>query len=68
MEMWVVAPPHPSTRLEEASPSDNSSSGFLGYNDECPHIKEVSSYELILDFNCIVHLLNVYTFIFRFKS
>jgi hypothetical protein len=25
-----------------------------GYNNECPHIKEVSSYELLLDFNCLV--------------
>jgi hypothetical protein len=51
MEMWeVVAPP---TRLEEAS-SDDSPSASSGYNDECLHIKEVSSYELLLDFKCLV--------------
>jgi hypothetical protein len=42
----------PLTRLEEAS-SDSSSSSS-DYNDECPHIKEVRSYELPLDFNCLV--------------
>jgi hypothetical protein len=42
----MVAPP-PLTRLELASSHDSSS----GYNDECPHVKEVSSYELLLDFN-----------------
>jgi hypothetical protein len=77
MEMWVVAPPPPVrlvaplpslTRLEVASSSDNTPSGYLGYNDECPHVKEVSSYELLLDFNCLVQLVNVYTFFFRFKS
>jgi hypothetical protein len=45
---WVVAPPR--TRLELAS-SDSSS---LGYNDECAHVKEVSSYELLLDFNYLI--------------
>jgi hypothetical protein len=52
MEMWEVSPPPP-TLLEEAS-SDDSPSASLGYNDECPHIKKVSSYELLLDFNCLV--------------
>jgi hypothetical protein len=52
VEMWVVAPPL-LTRLKEAS-SDNSPSISSGYNDECPHVKEVSSYELLLDFNCLV--------------
>jgi hypothetical protein len=66
--MWVVAPPPPPTRLDVASSSDDSPSDSLGYNDECPHVKDVSSYELLLDFNCLVELLNVYTFIFRFKS
>jgi hypothetical protein len=51
VEMWKVSPPP--TRLEEAS-SDDSPSASSGYNDECPHIKEVSSYELLLDFNCLV--------------
>jgi hypothetical protein len=50
--MWVVAPPPP-TRLEEAS-SDDTPSASSGYNDECPHIKEVSLYELLLDFNYLV--------------
>jgi hypothetical protein len=63
----VAPPPPPLTRLEEAS-SNDSPSAPLGYNDECPHIKEVRSYELFLDFNCLVQLLNVYTFIFKFKS
>jgi hypothetical protein len=49
----LVAPPPPSTRI------DNSSSDSSGYNDECPHVKEVSSYEL-LHFNCLVQLLNVH--------
>jgi hypothetical protein len=62
----VVAPPL--TRLEVASSSDDSPTNSSGYNDECPHVKEVSPYELLLDFNCLVELLNVYTFIFRFKS
>jgi hypothetical protein len=57
VEMWVVPPP-PLTRLEEAS-SDVSSSASSGCNDECPHIKVVSSSELLLDFNCLVQLLNV---------
>jgi hypothetical protein len=63
VEMWVVAPPPPArlvapppppTCLEEASSSDNPPSDSSSYNDECPHIKEVSSYELLLDFNCLV--------------
>jgi hypothetical protein len=68
VEMWVVAPPPPLTRLEVASSSDDSPSDYSGYNDECPHVKEVSSYELLLNFNYLVQLLNVYTFIFIFKS
>jgi hypothetical protein len=51
VEMWEVPPPP--TRLEEAS-SDSSSLASSGYNDECPHIKEVSSYELLLDLNYLV--------------
>jgi hypothetical protein len=66
VKMWMLAPPL--TCLEVDSSSDDSPSDSLGYNDECPHIKEVSSYELLLDFNCLVQLLNVSTFIFRFKS
>jgi predicted Holliday junction resolvase-like endonuclease len=38
---------------------DDSPYDTSGYNDECPHIKEVSSYEL-LHFNCLVQLLNVH--------
>jgi hypothetical protein len=64
----LFAPPLPPTRLEEASSSDSSSLDSLGYNDEFPHTKEVSSYELSLDFNYLVQLLNMYMFIFRFKS
>jgi hypothetical protein len=52
VEMWEVAPP-PSTRLEDTS-SDDSPAASSGYNDECPHVKEVSSYQLLLDFNCLV--------------
>jgi hypothetical protein len=51
VKMRVMAPPP--TCLEEAS-SDDSPSTSLGNNDECPHIKEVSSYEPLLDFNCLV--------------
>jgi hypothetical protein len=36
-------PPPPLTRVEESS--DDSPSDSSGYNDECPHIKEVRSYE-----------------------
>jgi hypothetical protein len=78
VEMWVVAPPAPArlvappppptTLLEVASSSDDYSLDSSGYNNECPHIKEMSSFELLLDFNCLVQLLNVYTFIFRLKS
>jgi hypothetical protein len=41
-------PPPPLTRL------DSSSSASSGYNDECPHVKEVSSYKLFLYFNYLV--------------
>jgi hypothetical protein len=75
IEMWVVAPPPPArlvapppTCLKVALSSEDSPLDSSGYNDECPHVKEISSYELLLDFNCLVELLNVYTFIFRFKS
>jgi hypothetical protein len=50
--MWEVALP-PLTCMKEAS-SDDSPSTSLGYNDECLHVKEVSSYELLLDFNYLV--------------
>jgi hypothetical protein len=52
VEMWVaappplrlqVAPPPPPTHMEESS--DDSPSDSSGYNDECPHVKEVSSYK-----------------------
>jgi hypothetical protein len=70
VEMWMVAPPTrlvappppppPLTiRVKEVS-SDDSPSNSSGYNDECPHIKKVSSYELLLDFNYLVQLLNVH--------
>jgi hypothetical protein len=52
VEMWEVPPPPP-THLKEAS-SNDSPSASLDYNDECPHVKEMSSYELLLDFNCLV--------------
>jgi hypothetical protein len=52
VEMWVVASPPP-THLQEASSKD-SPSDSSGYNDECPHAKEVSSYKLLLDYNCLV--------------
>jgi hypothetical protein len=47
VKMWEVPPP-PLTRL------DNSSLTSSGYNDEYHHIKEMSSYELFLDFNCLI--------------
>jgi hypothetical protein len=47
VEMRKVPPPHP-TRLDDSSSTSSS------YNNECSHVKEVSSYELILDFNCLV--------------
>jgi hypothetical protein len=74
VEMWVVTPPPPTClvapppRLEVASSSDDCTSDSSSYNNECSRVKEVSSYELLLDFNYLVQLLNVYMFIFRFKS
>jgi hypothetical protein len=53
----LVAPPPPPTCVEESS--DDSPSDSSGYNDECPHVKEVSSYEQ-LHFNFLVQLLNVH--------
>jgi hypothetical protein len=47
VEIWDVPLPPP-TRLGDSSLT------FSGYNDECPHVKEVSSYELLLNFNCLV--------------
>jgi hypothetical protein len=58
VEMWVVALPPPLC-LQLAAPTPpmclvppppptrlcNSSSASSGYNDECPHVREVSSYE-----------------------
>jgi hypothetical protein len=55
----LAAHPPPPTRLEEAS-SDDSPLASSGYNDECPHVKEVISYELLLDFNCLLQLLNIH--------
>jgi hypothetical protein len=46
VEIWEVSPPPP-TRMGSSSTSS-------GYNDECSHVREVSSYELLLDFNCLV--------------
>jgi hypothetical protein len=55
----LVAPPPPPLPLTHVEESfDDFPSDSLGYNDECPHVKEVSSYEL-LHFNCLVQLLNV---------
>jgi hypothetical protein len=51
VEMWVVGPP---TRPEEASFDDSPPPASSGYNAECPHVKEVSSYELLQNFNCLV--------------
>jgi hypothetical protein len=56
VEMWVVALPPPLTCVEELF--DDSLLDSSGYNNECPHIKEVSSYKM-LHFNCLVQLLNV---------
>jgi hypothetical protein len=51
----LVAPPP--TCVEESS--DDSPSDSSGYNDECPHVKEVNSYEQF-QFNFLVQLLNVH--------
>jgi hypothetical protein len=62
----VGGPPHcsssstPGDSSSSSMPGGSSSSDSSGYNDECPHIKEVSSYELLIDFNCLVQLLNVH--------
>jgi hypothetical protein len=60
----LVAPPRPPppTRLVVALSFDDSPSDSSGYNDKCP------TYKLLLDFNYLIQLLNVYTFIFRLKS
>jgi hypothetical protein len=53
MEMWVVhcttppplrleTPPPPPTHMEEVSSNDFLLSDSSDYNDECPHVKEVS--------------------------
>jgi hypothetical protein len=53
LEMWVVCrtappplrlvtPPTPPTHVEEVTSNDSLLSDSSGYNDECPHIKEVS--------------------------
>jgi hypothetical protein len=47
VEMWEVPPP-PLTCLGSSSLTS------AGYNDECLHVKEVSSYELLLNFSCLV--------------
>jgi hypothetical protein len=47
VEMCEVPPP---LLIHLGDPSSTSS----GYNDKCPHVKEVSSYELFLYFNCLV--------------
>jgi hypothetical protein len=57
VEMWVMAPPPPPLICVESS--DNSPSDSLGYNDEFPHVKNVSAYELLY-FNCLVQLLNIH--------
>jgi hypothetical protein len=51
VEIWEVAPPP--TCLEEAS-SNDSPSASSGYNDEWPHVKDMSSYELLLDYNYLI--------------
>jgi hypothetical protein len=38
MEMWDMPPPPPTLLGDSSSTSS-------GYNDECPHVREVSSYE-----------------------
>jgi hypothetical protein len=53
----LVAPPL--THVEEVS-SNDSPTDSSGNNDECLHVKEVISYEQLLDFNCLVQLLNVH--------
>jgi hypothetical protein len=52
-----MAPPPPPLICVESS--DNSPPDSLGYNDEFPHVKNVSSYELLY-FNCLVQLLNIH--------
>jgi hypothetical protein len=53
VEMWVVCrtappplrlvtPPTPPTHVEEVTSNDSLLSDSSGYNDECPHVKEVS--------------------------
>jgi hypothetical protein len=67
LRLQVATPPPPLTRLVAPPPPppstrvDDSSSDSSGYNDECTHVKEVSSYEL-LHFNCLVQLLNVHVY------
>jgi hypothetical protein len=46
---WLLLLIQDTWRMEESF--DDSPSNSSGYNNEYPHVKEVSSYEL-LDFNC----------------
>jgi hypothetical protein len=69
VEMWVVAPPPPArlvapppplppTRLEVASSSDDSLSD-----------SSLSSYELLLDFNCLINTITKYVHVhFQFQK
>jgi hypothetical protein len=50
----LVAPPPPPLTSVEEDLFDDSPSGSSGYNDECPHIKVVNSYELSFESNCLV--------------
>jgi hypothetical protein len=54
VEIGVVAPPPPPLTSVEEDLFDDSPSGSSGYNDECPHIKVVNSYELSFESNCLV--------------
>jgi hypothetical protein len=56
--------PSPLTHVQEVSFDNSLLSDSSGYNDKCPHVKEVSSYEHVLDFNC-TKCAHVH---FRFKS
>jgi hypothetical protein len=38
----LVAPPTPPTHVEEVTSNDSLLSDSSGYNDDCPHVKEVS--------------------------
>jgi hypothetical protein len=58
VEMWVVAPPLTHLEVDLTSSSSDDSLTSSGYNDECPHVKEVSCDQLFIHYNCLLYIIN----------